>query len=324
MIDSDTRSVSSLFDNVAQVLDQRAPRSGRAMMGARWSFGYEPPQARSSLCEYSMPAGYVDALGRRSGLEIVEHSGAESLDAHIASGEVAIAVVDSFYLGYRPAFGRVHSGRTIQVRAGRHLEEVWITDRWLPAYEGPLARAALERARHSCVPLDEVREPIFAGRAIDGEWYSVAVHAVPITDARDWATSILRELLVDGIDGIAMLRQLRDELRECNGFIARPLGRELSLLLRSELSTRVFLCSFLHAAAGWRVDPSLRDTARQYYDALRSMQMARDLLVKNLTHPRLEYTTLASDELASTISAEEWLARSLETNLRGGPHGALS
>jgi hypothetical protein len=305
------RTVSSVFDNLAQILSMRAPRAGLAMLGARWSFELPIPGDRASLCEYSIPGDLVDTLARRTGLHISEHDGSEPLDPHLRRGDTLIVAVDSFYLPYRPAYGRVHSGRTVLIKAGAFRDQVWIEDRWQPVYAGPMERRVLEPARYSPVPQDRLREPIFAGRIINGDWFSVELEDRPLADVRAWSTEILANLVQEGIAGIARLARFRNDLAHEVGLIGHAIAREASLILRAELSTRVFLCSFLRAAAGWRGDPNLRAIAELYYNALDSMEMARDLLTKNLTHSRWEYQPLLLDWLARTLETEDRLGCAL-------------
>lgn len=305
------RTVSSLFDNMATLVGRQAPRAAQAMMGARWSFAWPWPGACEASCEYSLPVDYAPALVRRSGLHIVEHTGRESIDDRLAAGDEVVVAVDTYHLAYRPAFGRVHSGRTILVRAGGAAGEVWIEDHWEPAYQGPLDRQLLEGARHSQVPRDPILEPVFAGRAIDGEWYSASVKALAIPDIRDWATAVLRELCGDGRHGIAALRRFQHEL-QLDGARDRDLLRIASLVLRAELSTRVFLCAWLRAVASWLGAPSLWAAAATYHKALGAMQVARDLLTKSLAHPRPGYVPILFDRLAESVVAEEQLSAELE------------
>ena len=66
-----SRSVSSIFGNLEKVICERAPRSGQALLGARWSFGLPTLAARKKLSEYSFPVGptrFVDLLADRVGL----------------------------------------------------------------------------------------------------------------------------------------------------------------------------------------------------------------------------------------------------------------
>jgi hypothetical protein len=304
------RTVSSLFDNLAYLVGRRAPRAAQSMMGARWSFGWPIPTASEDLCEYSFPTGYVAAVARRSGLHIIQHTGTEVIDDRLAAGEELAVAVDTFHLAHRPAYGKVHAGRTVLVRAGRDTREVWLEDRWQPSYRGPLERAMLERARRSRVPHDRIREPIFSGRAIDGEWYSVSIEAMPLADVRGWSESVLRELLGEGHVGIAALRRFRHDLHDSP--VDPDQARIASLVLRAELSTRVFLCAWLRATAGWLGAPLLREAAEHYYEALGAMQLARDLLAKITSHPRTAYRVVVLDRLTDSIAGEEQLALALE------------
>jgi hypothetical protein len=319
------RTVSSIFDNLERLVVELAPRSAQALLGVRWSFGL-PGVRRDHLAEYSLPLSptpFPELLETRSGLRIVIHHGDEtpSLDDHLAAGRPAIVAVDSFYLPYRPAYGRVHSSRTIIVRPRRHNEEVHVEDMWAPCYEGPLPRAELERARRSSVPRDTKLEPIFSGKEIDGEWFSVELTPTPIADAAAWASGILRMLyeeathpVVDdrGEFGIAALQTFCERLKPV--LVAEPgeegLARrqEASLLLRAELSSRVYLCAFLRAASGWIGDTFLRAEAGAYYDSLFHMEAARDALTKSLTHFRPEYSPYILALLKRMVESEDRLA----------------
>lgn len=322
------RTVSSVFTNLERLLTGLAPRSAQVLLGARWGFTLPHPHRRHELVEYSFPPGltpFVDVLAARTGLHIREHhaDAAGDLQDHLVREGPAIVAVDSFYLPYRPAFGRVHSHRTILVGPGLGRDDVWIDDPWPPGYSGPLSFGDLEPARHSTVPLVPRLEPIFAGRPIDGEWYSVRIAPILIEDPGTWAAGVLRllheEATVSRTDGLAMhgiaaLWRLRQELAES---LAGPSdqrfrsAREASLLLRAELSSRVYLCAFLRAAAGWMGRDRLREEAGVYYEELRAMEMVRDILTKSLTQFRPDYVALMTEWLAQAIRAEERLARYL-------------
>ncbi|MCW5803556.1 MAG: hypothetical protein KIT31_14330 [Deltaproteobacteria bacterium] len=314
---TDCRTTSSLFDNLARVLAQRAPRSAHAMMGARWSFAW-PVDAPS---EFSIPADYVAAVARRSGLRVVQHAGAESIDGHLDAGESVVLAVDAFHLEHRPAFGRVHAARTVLVRAGRNAREVWLDDWWQPAYLGPIDRTALERARRSQVPYDPRLEPVYSGTPIDGEWFSMAIDSIQLADVSAWAAAILCELIVGGKQGLVALRALYNDV--C-GTPTPTLARSASLVLRAELSTRVFLCAWLRAAARWLEAPTLLEVAARYYDALEAMETSRDLLAKCVAHPRPAYQSILLARLGVAIAVEEQLASSLEPiSERNTPCGSI-
>jgi hypothetical protein len=87
--------------------------------------------------------------------------------------------------------------------------------------------------------------------------------------------------------------------------------REASLILRAELSNRVYLCALLRAASGWISDPHLREIAQTYFIALKFMETARDVLIKTLAHPRPEYDHFIVDCMRHSLAAEEQLAQEL-------------
>src|SRR4051812_28297708 len=158
-------AVSSSFRNLCVLVEDHAPRSAALLLGCRWSFALPAPALRAELTEYSLPSGpdrYPAAVARRTGLRILEHAGDEpaELGQHLAAGGAAVVAVDCFHLSHRPAFGRVHSTRTLLVRPGRTAGEVLVDDAWDPAYRGPVPWAELQRARFSDAPLNPVREPV--------------------------------------------------------------------------------------------------------------------------------------------------------------------
>jgi hypothetical protein len=238
---------------------------------------------------------------------------AGALDEHLAAGGEAVAVVDSHDLPYRPAFGRVHSHRTIVIRAAGDCGSVEVDDPWPPAFRGLLARDALERARHSPVPLQPQLEPIYGGRAIAGEWLRVTLAPPAPDDAGAWAEALLKEvadeLAWNGSDdqaafGVDAMRGLAIELERDLSF---ETARDAALLLRTELSARIYLCAFLRAVSGWLGDPAIHRAADDYHVRLGAMALARDVLTKSLRQPRPEYRRFVLDRMREAIEGEEAL-----------------
>ncbi len=328
------RSVSSLFVNLEKLACERMPRSGQAALGARWSFALPRAPLLEELSEYSLPLNrvpFTEALAARTGLRIVEH-GVERADAlyeHLSAGSAAAVAVDSFLLPYRPAYGRVHSHRTILVRRGAHDGEVLIEDEWPPRYCGALPVRELERARHSAVPLERRLEPVFAGRPVSGEWFSVEFEPLAVSDVGEWGASLLRSLLEEataeaaderGVYGIAAARRFRREVSEAlaaGGEERFVRARAYSLLLRAELSSRVFFCALLRAAAGWVGEPELRREADTFYAGLRHIEAARDVLIKCLAFYREEYAEYVNERLSRWEREERRLAGRLSRLLAG-------
>ncbi len=314
------RTVSSGFKNVEVLATELAPRGAQVLMGVRWSFGLPSPLA-SGFTEYSFPLNptpFATALARRGGLAIIVHRGrgGSDLAAHLAAGRAAVVAVDSFYLPYRPAFGRVHSSRTIIVRQGRSADEVHVEDGWPPAYTGMLSVVDLERSRWSAVTEDVQREPVFSGCPIDGEWFSIEKSSVAVSELVMWAGELLGVLFreatqpvaISGTEfGVHALASLARRLDDADGWVTSTL-RAASLLLRAELSARVYLCAFLRWASGSLGDGVLRREVDGYYDGLRHMEVARDVLVKSITHSRPEYRPYVVDQMRRAAGWEERLA----------------
>ncbi|HET8799369.1 MAG TPA: BtrH N-terminal domain-containing protein [Thermoanaerobaculia bacterium] len=299
------RTVGSLLINLERL-------TGRpSLLGARWTFAFPDAARRAELTELSLPFhpdGFLATLERRTGLRVHAHQ-ADGLYDALARGIAAIAVVDSFHLPYRPAFGRVHSHRTIVVRAlGR--EHVEADDLWPPAFRGPLAIEDFERARFSDVPLDPIREPIFAGRPIAGEWFQVE-DGQSCLSSFESAASLLAELHAEATSelhagGIAYGEHALGTLIDAIAHDAiHP--REASLLLRTELGARVYLCAFLRAAAQPLGDRSLAQNACAYSEQLRAMELARDVLAKSLAHPGRHLIHFVLDRLREARDGERRL-----------------
>jgi hypothetical protein len=318
------RTVSSIFFNLEKLLLRQTPRLAQALLGVRWSFAWPNPSVRRELIEYSFPLGPVpfdEELLSQVGVRVTSHDGEDKNDLlrYLALGQDAIIAVDSFLLPYRPAFGRVHSHRTIIVRASDKTGEVWVDDAWPPSFQGALPWTVIENARYSAVTLDPRREPIFAGRPINGEWFSVGFDWFPILDAADWAGGLLQKIFLrantpsadeHGEYGLAAMKSFIGELTVAAGAPpAQRFGffREASLLLRAELSARVYFCALLRAASVWLKDPQLKQEANEYYSSLRHMENARDVLTKSLRQFRTVYADYLLERLRLSLAAEERL-----------------
>jgi hypothetical protein len=300
------RTVGSLLIN----LERLTGRPSR--FGARWTFAFPSAARRAELTEFSLPFhpdGFLATLARRTGVCIHAHDAAGLYEA-LAGNEAAVAVVDSFHLPYRPAYGRVHSHRTIVVRA-LDRERVEADDLWPPAFRGPLPIDAFERARFSDVPLDPLREPIFAGRPIAGQWFHIEAAPREPANAFEWAAGLLAELHAEAmaemsVDGVEYGEHAMDALMAAIASNAVD-AREASLLLRGELASRVYLCAFLGAAAVHLGEPSLARDAGTYSEQLRAMELARDVLAKSLAHPGRRLTRFVLDRLRDARDGERRL-----------------
>ena len=326
------RVVNSLFGNLERLVEMHAPRSARLLLGARWSFAV--PHRSTDLYEYSLPLNPIDfrnALAIRTGIVIDHHRDDDSRNLYdcLEQRQVLIVAVDSFFLPYRPAFQRVHSNRTIIIKGSGSPSSVWVEDSWPPSYRGMLSVADLERARHSSVPRVARLEPIFSGHAIRGEWFRVEVRPTPIADPRDWAVDILSALLAeaqietvnaDASFGHRAIEQLADTFAHDRSWIgdARELRcYEAALVLRTEVSARVYLCTLLQACAGWIHSATLREAVVRYSASLSHLEMARDVLIKAMAfEDRPVYRACIVDGLTSFLREEEQILGILEEELQ--------
>jgi hypothetical protein len=97
--------------------------------------------------------------------------------------------------------------------------------------------------------------------------------------------------------------------------------RQHSLLLRIEISSRVYLSALLRMASRWIDNPLLHRKATQYASSLTYMQKGRDVLIKALRQPRPEYAAYILDCLTEAFAAEERLAEYLD--ICSSPHSTL-
>jgi len=324
-----TPGANTLYRNVEILAAAQAPRSYALRLGLAWGFGL-PTDGRSDLTEFSFPLRPADdvpsLLRARGGLRVDSHedpAGTE-LDDHLrATGEPVIAVVDSFALPYRPAYGRVHSSRTIIVEP-LDRDHVLVDDYWEPTYRGPMHRRDLDIARRSEAVADLPLEPIFHGGQGQAQWFTVTVDPFPVGDPARWATEMIGTLVremtapADPVDapgvsfGLAALRELVD-LMAAGGDALWPAvpRRTLALVLRAELSVRRYLCVLLRNAvrlAGW---PALVLDVDQYEQGLRHLQAARDVLTKSLRGDRTEYDGYVLARLRDALAMEERLLAAL-------------
>jgi hypothetical protein len=315
-------SVSSLYRNVEVLAAARSPRSCSLRLGLSWGFGL-PNDVQSDLTEFSFPlrpAGDLpDLLRRRGGLGIRRHDDPSGMAMHDylhTTGEPAVAVVDSFHLPYRPAYGRVHSSRTIIVAAaeGGHIR---VDDCWEPTYRGLLRSRDLDAARRSRAEADPLLEPIFSGVQADAEWFTVSVEPVLVDDLSRWAATTIGVLVqeitgavrtVGASFGLAALREMVEVLAEGGDAPWQMVPRRtLALVLRAELSSRRYLCTLLGNAVTLVGQPTLVEDVELYREGLRHFQAARDVLVKSLRHDRAEYDEFVLARCRDALSNEERL-----------------
>lgn len=319
-------SVSSIFHYVEKICCESAPKSGKALLGGRWSFALPFDRVETDFCEYSLPLGispYTELLRKRTGVTIEKHHGFRNLLKYLAGGGTAIVVVNSYHLPYRPAYGRVHSNRTMLVRHSELSGYISVEDDWAPAYHGLLEVTHLNNAMHCDALLKPELEPVFVGQKIDGEWYRVELQRLKVNDPAEFAISLLQDIYYEatkrqqdengsyGIDEIRrFLIQLERELVSEPDLRFDRL-RTASLLIRSELSSRVYFAELLSVAAGWTGIKELRTLAYRYLNGLRAMELGRDLLIKTMAHPSAAYDRVALTQLKKSAENELRMAESL-------------
>ena len=325
---SPAHTTTTLYSYAEQLAREQSPRMATLLLGMRWSFGL-PAADPGTLNEYSLPLNPTplpEALARRGGLRIVRHEGDGdgSLYACLAAGAPAIVAVDAWYFPYRPAYRRVHSSRTVLVRAGEE-GRFRVQDSWGPPAEGTVSRQELEAARFSAVPRDLDREPLFSGNPVGGVWFTVEAGPVQIGDAAAWSRERLgwlweemagRQADERGEYGIAALGKFRGRITELlAGLPDAPEGiaarRGASLLLRPELSSRLYLGVFLRNAAHLTGDGELGGAVERYRAGLGHLQAATDVLTKTIRTRRPGYDEFIREQLARACENEERLLDAL-------------
>jgi hypothetical protein len=297
-------AVSSLWFNMEALLATAlSNRWARILLGV---CGGAANYCAPDLTEFELPATLAGRLERRASVRLearTDRPGQPALRAWLASEGAAIVAVDSFHLRYRPAFGRVHSGRTIIVRRGSVAGSVGIEDRWPPAWRGEIPLRELEAARSSQVPLDPCREPVFAGVPLGMRWWSFSGPEAPPADITAWLRGRLADLALDegegGPEGATALI-----LRAAAAAVTdTPAGsRRLSLLLRAELSSRAYVAALLEAASSMLGDGLLAGSLDRLFRGLDRAGEARDLLIKHCVRPDPLYRRTIIEDLEAAAT----------------------
>lgn len=318
---SPARMTTTLYSYAERLAAEQAPRAAALLLGLRWSFGL-PSSSLEAIPEYGLPLNptpILAALARRGDLRIVRYKGdgEVSLHDHLATGRPAIVAVDAYFFPFRPAYGRVRSSRTVLAR--RVDGAIHIQDLWGPPAEGTVSRELLDEARFSEVPLDVDREPLFAGNPVEGVWLTVEASPLRFGDGAAWARERLGWLWDEmatprmddrGEHGIQALRKfeawLDDQLTgPPDASLAARRGG--SLLLRPELTSRLYLGVFLRNAAHLLRDEALKKEVERYRVDLGHLQAAMDVLTKTIRTRRPEYDDFIRHHLGRARENEERL-----------------
>ncbi|MBW8303633.1 MAG: BtrH N-terminal domain-containing protein [Brevundimonas sp.] len=309
-------SASSLWVNIETLLAERLPPVwAQAMLGAWCGYG----RYARDVPEYAWPSRAATvALKARSGIGIHargDDDDQSALRRHLDQGLPAIVAVDSYHLPYRPAFQRVHAGRTLVVRRGS-AGGVWIEDLWPPAWRGEAPWEVLALARASKVPRVAELEPVFSGVPITRRWWSFDVGGPP-DDPSAWLKARLADLWADGHSGAGAptaISQARLLMAALEGDAPLPTAtrRRASLVLRTETSVRAYRIALLRLAAQRLGDGLLAREADRQVEALTALALVRDLLIKSIVMPRAIYDRVAADGLRVATAAEGRLSAVLQ------------
>lgn len=305
--------VSSLWFNMDVLLRRALPgRWGQILLGVCGGAG---TYREGALAEFETSSMLPQRLRTRSGIHLQERTdgpGQLALRAWLRAGKCAIVAVDSFHLPYRPAFRRVHSGRTLIVRPLPATGMASIDDWWPPFWKGDLPFAALEPARASLVRIDARREPVFAGSPSAFRWWSLEAPAAPPGNPCGWLAARLADLAADdeshGTGGSASASaEFLRALARCPGEMPDDTRRS-SLILRAELSAKIYNFCLIEAAANLLGDALLAQALQPWRSGLTRLAHARDLLIKQTASPSSLYLRLIGEDLLAAAAAQEDLA----------------
>lgn len=308
---------STLFNLQVLIKELHGP-GGAALLGAGWgfrAFSCNMPM----LCEYDLPVSwprYAASLRVFSGILLEIHPDDPGEDAYdrLAFGQPVILAVDSFHLPYRPAFGRVNSGRTLLATGmSRSGETVDIRDSWMPAYTGALARSDLDRARASRLPLDMEREPLFAGAPLNRRWWTAALTDAPLIakpHGYETALALLASQALSGADGGATWESMERSRPPLARVLSGPLRdtvtarRAAALWLRAEVGLRAYLLALFDLAGAVLGDALLAAETDTWAQHLVALSRARDLITKAVVFDNPGYADLVDAELDEAARRE--------------------
>ncbi|QND61846.1 hypothetical protein [Mesorhizobium huakuii] len=305
--------VPSPLANLQTILDALLGVPSEFMLASVWSFNRFDPDA-ASIAEFDVPGGW-DLLGARvaayAGLELVaaESDPTELAYLRLELGQPVVLAVDSHELPYRPAYGRVHSARTIlATRIDRSAGTVDVLDPWPPTYTGSIPISMLDRARQSDVPEDRVREPLYAGVELKRRWWTLALAADARSRTVDGAMTAIAELAHEAettasADAIERFRVIVAEAMS-KGDGAWQVRRAAALHLRAEVGLRAYLLALLRRTAQLLGDTLFAAEVDRWATHLDALGFARDVLIKSLGFDRSEYAVILARALCEASGRE--------------------
>lgn len=316
--------VPSVLYNLQYVLEEIGGPYAAALLGTHW--GFVPFDASApALTEFDLPipwTSYAASLARLAGIGVEYFNGDETDAAfdRVEFGQPVIVAVDSHDLPYRPAYGRVHSARTIVVTGvQRDAGTAEIVDCWMPAFTGSIRIDDLRRARASLVPHDMEREPLYAGTPLRRRWWTLALLAEPLVRDRDGIMRALESLVVqaDAAEPMTSADAMDAFRGSAVAMLSEPLAtsqmrrRAAALHLRGEIGLRAYLHAFLRRAVLVLDDPLLGAELAAWSKHLAALEWARDLLIKSVIFEGTGYAALVDRAFAQATRCERRFARFL-------------
>jgi Butirosin biosynthesis protein H, N-terminal len=314
--------VPSVLHNLHLLLEELAGPGAPALLGVRWSFAHFDPRS-PALAEFELPVPWSDIAAR------LEHHGGTILEAHgsddaaesyerLALGQPVVVAVDSFHLPYRPAFRRVHSARTILLQSlDAKAQTVEVADVWPPSFTGEVPLSVIRETRIGEVTHDPLREPLFAGMRLDGQWWTIALSGSSAMASQTGLEELFRELQLEangtkGVDSSAAA--MESFAGEVCAALCEPLGssrerrRAAALHLRAEIGLRAYLLEALRLTARVLQDELLTAETARWAAHLEDLGRTRDILIKSVAFERPEHAALVDASLRRCVQRESRFA----------------
>lgn len=332
---------TSLFFNLNYILPKLGFFRPEAFLGCLWALSIDP-ESSSTRREYDFNAAFPARVKKLYGITFRKHEGEgknawESVEKKIDEGCPVILAADNYYLSHRPAFSRVHAGRTIILEQIDRKESIaYLRDLWTPACRVGVPFEQLWAAWDSKNPQGPNDNPFFSGYPINRAWFEVTLTPEKLVFYPDTLVNFLREDLerlragreeggiLTGIQGFERFKESVESWRDIDftGFKERCRNAYLQFL--NMASHRVFLRNLLLSLGRWLEDPQLSMVAGHMDEALCDWSYSRDLFAKYFhleQHdlvPRLVKALgkVIESEKVCADSAESWLSEDEAAGMR--------